>query len=146
MATGKRELHMDIPSTPTKDIDTFTLAERDGVVVLELHGEFGSLRWPARDERSILATIERTWHPRVVVDLSDATYGGSHFLAFLVDLKRRVLARGGRVALAGTKGNLLHVLNVVQFDRVLCSYDTADDAIAGLNERDGCEASLSRPD
>ena len=137
---------MDTPSSPMNDSDTFALTERDGVLVLELHGEFGSLRWPARNERSILAAIERTWQPRLVVDLCDATYGGSHFLAFLVDLKRRVRARGGRVALAGTRGNLRHVLNVVKLDRILRTYDTADDAIAGLNERDGCEASLARPD
>jgi anti-anti-sigma factor len=117
---------------PLDKSSVFALREQDGVLVLQLRGEMGSLGWQSRNEASIFEAIEGVVEPRVVVDLSDVTYGGSELMAFLFRLRRKLRARGGRVALAGAKGNLRVVLRVVRLDRLVGLYSSVKTAAAAL--------------
>jgi anti-anti-sigma factor len=118
-------------ATPNKP-GIFTLTEQDGVLVLRLCGEMGSLAWQSRNEAEIFESIRAHPEPRVVVDLSGLSYGGSELMAFLFRLRRKLRAMGGRVALVGAKGNVRIVLRVVQLDRVLGLYASVADAIASF--------------
>jgi hypothetical protein len=53
-------------------------------------------------------------------------------MAFLFRLRRKLRARGGRVALAGAKGNLRVVLRVVRLDRLVGLYSSVKTAAAAL--------------
>jgi anti-anti-sigma factor len=136
---------MSTTFAPLGESEVFALREQDGVLVLELRGELGSLGWKSRNEARVLAAIEGMSGPRLVVDLTGVTYGGSELMAFLFRLRRRLGACTGQLALAGAAGNVRAVLHVVRLDRVLGLYDSADAAVAALNEGDQCDASDESP-
>jgi anti-sigma B factor antagonist len=134
---------MNTTFAPLDKSEVFSLREQDGVFVLQLRGEMGSLGWQSRNEASIFAAIEGIAQPRLVVDLSDLTYGGSELMAFLFRLRRKLRARDGKVAIAGAKGNVRIVLRVVRLDRLVRLYETVTAAVAAFANRhspDSCEA------
>ena len=123
---------MNTTFAPLGNSSVFAVREQEGVLVLRLSGEMGSLAWQSRNESSILNAIEGISQPRLVVDLSDVTYGGSELMAFLFRLRRILRARGGQLALAGAKGNVRVVLHVVRLDRLVGLHDSVDAAVAAL--------------
>jgi anti-anti-sigma factor len=137
---------MSTTFAPLGESEVFALREKDGVFVLELRGELGSLGWKSRNEARVLSAIEGSTGPRLVVDLTGVTYGGSELMAFLFRLRRRLRGCGGQLALAGVKGNVRAVLHVVRLDRVLGLYDSADAAVAALNDGELYEASGTGPE
>jgi anti-anti-sigma factor len=127
---------MSTTFAPLGEPEVFALREQNGVLVLDLRGELGSLGWKSRNESRVLAAIDGLTHPKLVVDLTGVSYGGSELMAFLFRLRRRLRSCGGRIALAGAMGNVRAVLRVVRLDRVVGVYETPDEAVAALNESD----------
>jgi anti-anti-sigma factor len=113
----------------------FELREQDDVRVLELCGELGSLRWQLQRgvlEDTVLSALEEAPHPYVVVDLSGVRYAGAEFIEFLLGLRKWVHEAGGRLVLSGVQGNLRTMLRILQLDRILPRYPTADAAVHAL--------------
>src|SRR5690348_1011120 len=101
---------------------------RDGVVVLELSGEFdlavaSVLRGAFREA---LAESET-----VVVDLSRTTFMDSTALGGLVTAQRKAVDRGGEVRLVGLNAGLRRVFRLMALDTVFTSYATVDAAVSG---------------
>jgi anti-anti-sigma factor len=130
--TGEGGEPMNTTCAPADKGAMFALREQDGVLVLQLRGELGSLGWQSRNESEILAAIEAVTNPRVVVDLSDVTYGGSELMAFLFRLRRKLRALAGCMVLAGAKGNVRIVLRVVRLDRIVRTYESVKAAVAAV--------------
>src|SRR5262249_24499221 len=104
--------------------------------------------WQPRNERQVLTMLEGPRGAKVVVDLAEVTYGGSELMAFLFRLRRRLRVRAGQLAVAGAKGNVRAVLQVVRIDRLIDLYDSVDDPVAALNDHhpyDASEATPQRP-
>jgi stage II sporulation protein AA (anti-sigma F factor antagonist) len=142
---AKEETSMNTAFAPLSKSAMFAVREQDGVLVLQLRGEMGSLGWQSRNEAQIFAAIEGVAAPRLVVDLSDVSYGGSELMAFLFRLRRRLRASGGRVVLAGAKGNVRVVLRIVRLDRILDIHESVEVAVAALNDGEAYEISNASP-
>src|SRR5262245_63167887 len=107
----------------------FSLREHNGVFVLTITGEQGSLGWQSRNEANVLRAVEGLQRPQLIVDLTGVTFGGSELIAFLFRLRRKLRVSGGDIMLAGARGNLRSVLGVVRLDRVVRLFDSVQDAV-----------------
>jgi anti-anti-sigma factor len=116
----------------------FELREHDGVLVLELRGELGSLGWHPNDEdleSAVFSAFGRMRRPRMVVDLSEVTYAGSEFVGFLLGLWKHLQARGGRLGLTGVQGNVSEILHTLRLDRVLPQHPSVEAALEAVSDR-----------
>jgi anti-anti-sigma factor len=128
----RKRAPMNTTFAPLDKSAAFAVREHDGVLVLQLRGEMGSLGWQSLNEASIFAAIEGISQPRLVVDLGDVTYGGSELMEFLFRLRKKLRARDGQLALVGAKGNVRVVLRVVRLDKLVGIYDSVEAAVAAL--------------
>jgi anti-sigma B factor antagonist len=74
--------------------------------------------------------------PGLVVLLAELAFMDSTGLGLLVAAHKRAVMGGGRVALVGTRGNLLRVLQVTGLSTLMPSFDDAGAAMAWLDEQD----------
>jgi anti-anti-sigma factor len=114
------------------------LRNQEEVLVLEVCGELGSLGWRAWNvelERAVASSLDDVLKPRMVVDLSGVIYAGAEFIEFLVGLRNRVHDAGGRLVLAGVRGNLRTMLRILHLDRILPRYPSPDAAVHAIRIR-----------
>lgn len=74
-------------------------------------------------------------HPEVrnlIIDLSGSNYYGSLILGEIVNLCQAVRERGGRVALAGTSGDMKEILRMMRLDAMWERYPTRSMALRAL--------------
>jgi anti-anti-sigma factor len=69
----------------------------------------------------------------VILDLSETTYLDSSALGAFLTLRRSMLDRGGRVALAGAEARVKRILEITGLDSVFQSYGSIDDARTSLS-------------
>lgn len=116
---------------------SFELNERDAVLVLEFHGELGSLGWHTRAEDPqgvAFAAIDGMPRPRMVIDLSGVTYAGSEFIGFLLRLKKRIRAGGGGLVLAHVQPGVAGMLHATKLNHVIPCYDSLDEAMESVRQ------------
>jgi anti-sigma B factor antagonist len=70
--------------------------------------------------------------PAIVVDLSRVSYVDSSGLAIFIDALQRVRSYGGKIALAGLRGNVRVVFEIAKLDRVFQIFDDHESAIKAL--------------
>ena len=116
----------------------FELTEHDDVLMLKLRGELGSLAWGLQLdglEETVRIALHGLPQARLVVDLSEVTYGGSEFVQFLFRLKKRLGAYGGQAVLTGPRGHVAEVLQITKLDRLLQERSTLEEAFATVRAK-----------
>lgn len=88
------------------------LEELDGVVVARLAGDDTAQLWKALEP--LFAAGRRA----VVVDLGEVAFLNSVAIAALIAVRRRAVAQGGRLALAGLRPQLQAVFRVLKLERL----------------------------
>jgi len=114
--------------------DSPIITRRDGVTVVSLSDAHNSL-----DERHInlltdplLSVSENADPPLVIIDLSQTTMFGTAFLTLLLRMWKRLVNRGGRLALAGLTQHCLEVIRQTHLHEVWETFETTDDAVRAL--------------
>ncbi len=113
---------------------TLRRRENDGIVVLSVAGEYFGGRETDALERAIQDEIERgnQW---LVIDLSECRVMNSTAFGILIDAHRACAARGGLVKLCGAEGRMKNLLGVLQVERFIDHYASADEALASFTQR-----------
>jgi anti-sigma B factor antagonist len=93
--------------------------------VLSVAGELDMHTSPALQERLEALTLGEA--PKVALELSDVPFMDSSSLGILVVQHKRLLERGGTLALVGVAGSPQKVLTITGIDRVIPVYDQASD-------------------
>jgi anti-anti-sigma factor len=105
-----------------------TLEARDGVVVVTLTGEFDLSRPDALSEYVRVAMVDNP--PRVVVDLSNATFLDSTVLGVLVGAGKAARERAGWLRLTSAHSTAVQrIIEVTELDVALGLFDSVADAI-----------------
>jgi anti-sigma B factor antagonist len=76
--------------------------------------------------------VEGERHGRLLLDLSNVRFLSSNALGFLVSLKEKVDAAGGRLRLCGLGPDLLELLRITSPDRIFETYASREDALKGF--------------
>jgi anti-sigma B factor antagonist len=87
-----------------------TATERDGVIVVSLHGELDVVSVPVL--QAFLSEIRWPEQARCVVDLAGLAFIDCACLGVLIGHCEEIRARGGSFALAGPHGSVLRILSV----------------------------------
>ncbi|MEV7428461.1 MULTISPECIES: STAS domain-containing protein [unclassified Nocardioides] len=112
----------------------------DEQLVLHVEHEGGFAVVQARGEidlatvggfRMVLNDLMVDGHVDVVVDLTQVPFVDSSALGALVAAHRRARGLGGSLAVAGIQQPVARILELTGLDRVLATYPTARDAVAG---------------
>lgn len=107
-----------------KDMDlTFKNATVGAWNVLSVAGELDMHTSPALQER--LDALAAGEPPKVALDLSEVPFMDSSSLGMLVVYHKRLLERGGTLALIGVAGSPQKVLSITGIDRVIPVYSQA---------------------
>jgi anti-sigma B factor antagonist len=83
----------------------------------------------------VAATLEeliKKKTPRLVVDLSKATYIDSSGLAVLIEAMQNVEEYGGKFALAGLNENVRSIFETARLDQVFLIYPHVDAALSAI--------------
>ena len=70
--------------------------------------------------------------PRMVIDLGNVSHLSSAALGMFLVLKNTVEARGGGMAIANVKGDLMQVFKLTKLHKVLRIFDDTDAAVEAL--------------
>ncbi len=98
-----------------------------GVVVVAPIG-----RIDARGAAKLAARLEAAASARpdcLVVDMSDVSYIGSKGLQVLLAALFDARSSDGELRLAGVCANVLHILEIIHFDRLFTICDSVEDAV-----------------
>jgi anti-sigma B factor antagonist len=117
---------------------SFETTESGGVMVVSFGevGEPGDERQAAQ-RQGLYQAIESRGDPRFAFDLSAVSYLTSSDIGFLITLRRRILARQGKVVLFSVDPYLVDILRTMKLHQL---FDFADDlpgALAKLPAPDG---------
>lgn len=108
----------------------FQRSERDGVVVLALHGGLDAAT-SAGLKREVVALADAGAR-KVVVDLAKLTLIDSTGVGVLISLFKRTRAQGGTVQFAALAGQPKEIFRLLRLDRSLDLVASVDDALAKL--------------
>jgi anti-anti-sigma factor len=107
----------------------------DGVTVVSPRGRVDSQS--AGHLGDILRSAMSNMPPLLVVDMSGVNYIGSKGLQALLSALSECRHAGGDLKLAGVSPNVMHVLNIIQFDRLFSICRCVDSALAELQAERG---------
>jgi len=100
--------------------------------VVEVAGEVDVYTTP--ELRAAVAEVqEKAQRPHLVVLLGELTFCDSSGLGVLVGAHKRAVMAGGRVALVGTRENLLRILRVTGLAKLLPTFEGTDAAFTWLD-------------
>ena len=108
----------------------FEKAERDGVLVLALHGNLDAMT--AGGLKQEVVAIAEAGRLKVVVDLSTLGLVDSTGVGVLISLFKRVRAQNGHVFFAGLKAQPKEVFRLLRLDKSLDLHPTVDEAIKAI--------------
>ncbi|GII85426.1 hypothetical protein Ssi03_34160 [Sphaerisporangium siamense] len=117
---------------PTRQTGLEIHQRRQGTcTVVEVAGELDMNAVPRlRAELDVALKARRP--PRMVLDLSATAFCDSLGLGLLVSTLNRVRETGGALALVVAPGMISRLLTITNLDRHFATFDTADDAVRGL--------------
>jgi len=107
-------------SATTVSIDGVTVVAPRGRVDSQSAGQLGNIL------RSAMSNVP----PLLVVDMSGINYIGSKGLQALLGALSECRHAGGDLKLASVSPNVMHVLNIIQFDRLFSICHCVDSALA----------------
>lgn len=111
------------------------IVREQGVTVVELGPRYDSLddECLAQFTEVLLAEATGDEPPRLVLDLSDTTFIGSHFIGVLVRAWKRVRDRDGTMALCSVQPFCQEALeNTRLLNTLWATYSTREEAISAL--------------
>lgn len=100
------------------------------VELLELRGEIDLNEKPNVTSR--LDPLIEKQSPAIVVDLSEVYYVDSSGLAIFIDALQRIQRYGGKLALAGLKGNVAMVFQIARLDKIFLIFDDRETAVKAV--------------
>ena len=103
---------------------------RDGVAVLCLEGRF--VTGSDAELVSSRRILEEAGISRAIVDLGDVPYIDSTGLAFVVELHKSLVSRGGQLFLAHANERIREVLEITRIGEIIPVFDDVEDAEAAL--------------
>ena len=103
---------------------------RDGVCVLRLQGRFVT----GSDAELVSAqnSLEEMGISKAIVDLRAVPYIDSTGLAFIVELHKSLVSRGGQLMLADANQRVREVLEITRIGEVIPLFQDVEDAEAAL--------------
>jgi anti-sigma B factor antagonist len=115
--------HLPLLRPPNDDIPRPLMA----VELLELRGEIDLNEKPNVTAR--LDPLIEKQSPAIVVDLSGVSYIDSSGLAIFIDALQRIQHYGGKLALAGLRGNVAMVFQIARLDKVFLVFGDRQSAV-----------------
>ena len=112
------------------------IMNRDGVTVLSLFSTYESLD----DSRIIQLTelllplVEKADPPLAVIDLSQTIAFGTAFLSLLIRMRKRLVSRGGRLAITGLTPHCSEVIRATRLHVMWETFDTIDEAVVAFRK------------
>jgi len=98
------------------DVDVSTQAGKE-VQVLSLKGNLDASAVPDLEER--VSDLIEAGHKYLVLSLEEIDYVSSNGLGLLLATHRRLERQGGRLCLAGASDEVLHIMDVLGFTRII---------------------------
>jgi anti-anti-sigma factor len=110
--------------------------ERSGAVVLRLDSSYSAFNDELLNEaeRTMLAAVEASPTPRVVLDFTQTEYFSSMFIEVLFRVWNRVRKKGGRFVLCGLHPVCREILTTAKLDSIWEIRPTVDEAITACSE------------
>jgi anti-anti-sigma factor len=102
--------------------------EQDGCLI-DLSGDVDSAA--ADDLDATLASFASDEAQLIIVDLSDANFLDSRSIGILADWQGRVRVSGGRLALAGTRPEVVRLFELIGLNEAFAFFPDVDAARAG---------------
>jgi anti-anti-sigma factor len=125
---------------------TFEIEQTDGTVILTALTDLGEfeLEYVKRRFEETLERLAMRHIDNVIVDLNHADYYGSSALGFFVSLWKLVAGNGGQLVLCAVSKHGAEILRVTHLDRLWDIFDSRDDALQSLLEKEHrCAASCA---
>jgi len=109
---------------------------RDGVCILRLQGRFVT----GSDAALVCAqnSLEEIGIAKAVIDLSAVPYIDSTGLAFVVELHKFLVSRGGQLFLANANQRVREVLRLTRIGEIIPLFEDVEDAEAALRAEVPC--------
>jgi anti-sigma B factor antagonist len=98
----------------------------DGILVMQLIGTAGSSGLDALSRATMQATAARPCC--IVVDLAQLDLLSSLAIGILVEVRRSIIAHGGRVHLAAARGVVAETLQLAGLDRLFAVHSSVEGA------------------
>ncbi|HTQ57576.1 MAG TPA: STAS domain-containing protein [Bryobacteraceae bacterium] len=109
---------------------------RDGVGYLRLEGRF--VTGSDAELASAQEYLRKNGVNRAVIDFRDVPYIDSTGLAFVVELHKSLVCRGGQLLLANANQRVREVLEMTRIDGVIPTFAHTEDAEAALRAETAC--------
>jgi anti-anti-sigma factor len=122
-----------LPSRETKLLEFRMRLEsqlRDGICILRLYGRF--VTGSDAELASARNSLEDTGITKAVIDLRAVPYIDSTGLAFVVELHKSLVSRGGQLALARANQRVRDVLQMTRIGEIIPIFDDVEGAEAAL--------------
>lgn len=101
-----------------------------GVSVLKVSGYLDTTT-ASELETALYGLVERKEY-KIVIDLSGVNYISSAGWGIFIGEIKEIRHKGGDIKLSGMSGDVYEVFQLLEFDSILQSFDSADDAIASF--------------
>jgi anti-sigma B factor antagonist len=111
----------------------------NGVSVLKVSGYLDTNT--ASELESALYQLLKKEEFKIVVDLSGVTYISSAGWGIFIGEIKDIRNNGGDLKLSGMIGDVYEVFQLLEFNTILESYDSADEAVAAFGAKGRTEAS-----
>jgi anti-anti-sigma factor len=103
---------------------------RDGICILRLYGRF--VTGSDAELASARNSLEDTGITKAVIDLRAVPYIDSTGLAFVVELHKSLVSRGGQLSLARANQRVRDVLQMTRIGEIIPIFDDVEGAEAAL--------------
>ena len=101
--------------------------ERDGVIILEVHGEININTSP-----DLKKHFEKQAKKKIVVDLREVTYVDSSGLATLVEMLKKTKVQGGSLGLASMPEKIKSLFEITKLDKLFSVFQNQQDAVTRI--------------
>jgi len=106
---------------------------RKNTVIASLYGELD--HHTAKEVKTLIEEIiKNNQVNNLVLDFSNLSFMDSSGIGVIVGRYKLISSLGGRIAIAGAKGNITKLLHLSGIDKIIESFDCADDAYKSLQE------------
>ena len=101
--------------------------------VVELKGQLDASGVPVL-EKTVSEMIE-AGENGIIFLCSELEYCSSAGLGLFLAFHRRMTAAGGQICLAAVRDEIVHIMKVLGFDKIISTYESADEAASALTDR-----------
>ena len=106
-----------------------TVVEEGGVYIISLDGRLDASSTPVV-EKKIAGVLEKA--SRVVIDFSNVNYLSSAGMRLLLSATKKLHAKEGKIAFFGMEEDVLQIIKIAGFERILNIFDTKQKALQAV--------------